>query len=128
MLTASFAALWRASNGKVTLEVLPAARTYCLLVVRLSSVAVIVPAHPPTPAEQARTTFTAPFERSASPGRLSAAGVATVEVLVVVVGKVTPVALFLPRGSKQPSNSKTGLLASLPRLSVMVASPMILDG
>ncbi|CAB4685901.1 unannotated protein [freshwater metagenome] len=62
------------------------------------------------------------------PTRPSPSGATAELVTVSREGKVTPVALVSPCGSKQPSNSNAGLVTSRPWVSVRVRKPVSLVG
>src|SRR3954469_24647758 len=108
----------------------PGAMAYVALPsVRWSRVAVRVPAQPALPLEQVSVGLMEPSGAGAivPVGRVRAAGGAVVG-LAAGVATAMPVGVLELLGSKQTSNSKTGLSTSLPWVSVTVKEPTTLEG
>src|SRR6478735_1319641 len=78
----------------------------------------MVPAQPLSPLPHVSCRLASPW----------ASGVMVVLATLSSDGKTTPVGVLSPFGSKQPSNSKTGLVTSWPLASVMVRKPVSLLG
>src|SRR4051794_22725181 len=98
------------------------------------TVALSVPAHPSRPVEQFRVGAIAPVASAAIVplGSVNAAWPAACWVGVsdadAGLAKSTPVGALEVLGSKQPSNSKTGLETSRPCASGIVSWPTNFDG
>src|SRR4051812_41304951 len=121
-------------SASLTGSVSSAVRMYLAVTVLPPALATSVPAQPACPAEQFSAGAIAPVRSAAivPRGSVSAAGAAAcwagVSEAEAGLAKSTPVGAFEDFGSKQLSNSKTGLGTSRPRVSVIVSWPTNFDG
>src|SRR3954452_24148779 len=121
-------------SASLTGSVSSAVRTYFVVTLLPPPLAVSVPAQPAWAAEQVSDGAVAPLRSAAivPRGSVSAAGAAAcwagVSEAEAGLAKSTPVGALEDFGSKQLSNSTTGLGSSRPRVSVIVGCPTNFDG